>query len=106
MTKILLLAKKRQRLSEDEFMTYWCQRHAPLVVKIPGVRRYVINSAVPDDSLTTASCDGVGEIWFDNLAALQEAAASQEGQAAFADRANFCSPDSATLVAEELQVLA
>lgn len=106
MTKVLFLAKKRQGLSVDEFMTYWCQRHAPLVVKVPGVRRYIINSAVLNDSLTTASWDGVGEIWFDNLAALQEAAASQAGQAALSDRANFWSPDSGTLVAEKLQVSA
>jgi hypothetical protein len=32
-----LVAKKRADLTEDEFITYWLQVHAPLVAKIPGI---------------------------------------------------------------------
>ncbi|HZR26686.1 MAG TPA: EthD family reductase [Vicinamibacterales bacterium] len=102
MTKVLFVAKKRQDLTDDAFISYWQQVHAPLVARIPGVRRYVINAVIPDDSLTKSVCDGIAEVWFDSRAALQDGVASAAGQAAVADIPNFCSPASGTVVAEEI----
>ena len=103
MIKVLLVAKRRPGLTEDEFITYWQQIHAPLAAQIPGVRRYVINAVMPDASLTTSICDGVAEVWFDSLAALQEGLTSKAGQTAAADIPNFCAPASGTVVAEEVE---
>jgi uncharacterized protein (TIGR02118 family) len=105
MTKVLLLAKKRPDLSADAFITYWRQVHAPLVRRLPGVRRYVVNAVFPDAGMTTAVCDGIGEIWFDSPTALQEALASNEGRATLADVANFCAPESGTVAVEEIEVV-
>jgi len=103
MIKLLTIATKRADLSADAFFTYWRRIHAPLVARMPGLRRYVINPVVPDDSMTIARCDGIGEMWFDSLSALQEAANSPAGKCAFADMTNFCSPTSGTVVTEELE---
>ena len=105
MTKVLFVAKKRRDLTEDQFITYWQQIHAPIVARIPGLRRYVINAVSPDAALTTPMCDGVAEAWFDAPAAVQEALASEAGRAAQADLANFCRPESGTVVVEEIEML-
>ena len=81
MIKLLFLAKKQSHLSYDEFITYLVTIDAPLVERMSGARRYVINAAIPEASFTTPGCDAVEEIWFDSLAAMQEALASKEGRA-------------------------
>ena len=104
MVKLLFVAKKRVDLTEDQFITYWRQIHAPMMAALPGVRRYLINAVTPDASLSTADCDGVEEVWFDGLAALQDAVASAAGKTAVADRSRFCAPGSGTAVVEELEI--
>ena len=105
MTKVIFVAKKRPDLTDDEFITYWQQIHAPLVAKVPGVRRYVIQP-VTRAALADADpvCDGVAEIWFENLAMVQDAAASAAGQIASADIAKFCAPQSGAVVVDEIAV--
>ena len=105
MIKLLTIATKRADLTSDAFVTYWRLIHAPLVARMPGLRRYVINPVVTDDSMTNAKCDGIDEMWFDNFIALKEAAGSEPGKRAFADLPNFCSLATATVVTEELEVV-
>jgi len=102
--KLLFLAKKQSHLSYDEFITYLVTIHAPLVERMSGARRYVINAVIPEASFTTPGCDAVEEIWFDSLAAMQEALASKEGRAVVDDRRCFSSRDAGSVVAEELEV--
>jgi uncharacterized protein (TIGR02118 family) len=79
MTRVIFVAKKRPDLTEDEFMTYWQQIHAPLVAKIPGVRRHVIHSVIRAElgAEVEPICDGIAEIWFDHLSTAQDAAESK-----------------------------
>jgi uncharacterized protein (TIGR02118 family) len=104
MTRVIFVAKKRPDLTEDEFMTYWQQIHAPLVAKIPGVRRHVIHSVIRAElgAEVEPICDGIAEIWFDHLSTAQDAAESKEGQAAAADVQKFCAPGSGAVVIEEV----
>ena len=104
MTKVIFVARKRADLTEDEFLTYWQQIHAPLVAKIPGVRRYVIQPVIRTASGADVEpvCDGIAEVWFDNQSIVQDAVESPEGQAAAADVPKFCAPESGAVVVDEI----
>ena len=77
------------------------------MAKIAGVHRYVIQAVrrAASGADLEPVCDGIAEIWFDSLAVVQDAAESREGQAAAADLPKFCSPESGTVVVEEIAVV-
>lgn len=104
MTRVVFIGRKRTDITEDEFITYWQQIHAPLAAAIPGVRRYVIYPVIWSSSLIPV-CDGLAEMWFDSRAMMQEGLASREGRWMFADLTNFCSQESGTVVVDEIDVL-
>jgi uncharacterized protein (TIGR02118 family) len=89
MVKIVLLLHRRPDLSVDEFRRYWHQTHQPLLERLPGLRRLVLNDVLPGPDGAAPSCDGIGEDWFDSLEAMQAAFASTEAQAVAADVVNF-----------------
>jgi uncharacterized protein (TIGR02118 family) len=73
------------------FERYYLDTHTPIALKIKGVRRFEI-------ARVTAMADGspppyfrIADVYFDDLAALQKALGSPEGQAAAGDLANFAS---------------
>ena len=91
-------------MTEDEFITYWWRIHAPVVSAIPGIRRYVIYPVIGFHSADPV-CDGLGEMWFDSRAMLEDALASTPGRRMVADLTNFCSPESGAVVVDEIDVL-
>ena len=100
MTKLMVFLTKRADLSREEFRRYWREVHGPLGAKMPGVRRYVQNHGIADG----APFDGVAEMWFDDMAALQAAFASPEGAAAAADVPNLLA-GTQMMVVEEVAVI-
>ncbi len=88
MMKMVLLLTRKPELSPEQFVSYWRTKHAPMVRKVPHLRRYVI-------SLRTKSIagepmpDGVAELWFDDMGSLEAAMASSEWMAARQDGNNF-----------------
>ena len=83
MIKSLSLLTAKDGLSRAEFRRVWEAEHAPLVRAVPGVRRYVLSFVI--DEPTTANApiqamrvDAMAELWYDDKAALQRAAASPE----------------------------
>ncbi len=74
-------------VSRDEFHQWWVEKHVPYVMKLPGLRRYVVHLAhkgfhVGSTSATILDApdyDGVAELWFDDEEALMKAWASREG---------------------------
>jgi uncharacterized protein (TIGR02118 family) len=91
MVKAIFIATKMPGLSLSEFFDHWQNVHGPLASKVPGLRRYVQNHAVPDAYVpaTTQTHDGWAEMWFDDLAALQSARKSPEWQALSEDGATL-----------------
>src|SRR5215470_12117675 len=89
MVNIVLLLHRRADLSVDEFRRYWHQPHQPLLERLPGLRRLVLNDVLPGPDGAEPECDGISEDWFDSLEALQAAFASPEAQAVTADVVNF-----------------
>ena len=96
MTHVLYFITRKPDMDEAKFHRYWREVHAPIVVKIPQLRRYVQShridttrtSSAYDDNVS--SYDGVAEVHFDGLeafAALLQTPQYLEG--ALADEQNF-----------------
>jgi len=65
------------------------ERHAGPVARVPGLRRYVQNHAVPAPDGTEPPCAGVGEAWFDDATAARAALQSPEWAAVIEDAQSF-----------------
>lgn len=73
------------------FDAYYFNTHVPIAKKIPGLRRYTLNKGPVATPAGASGIYMVAILEFDDLAAVQSAFASPEGQAAAADLANFAS---------------
>ena len=94
MLKIVLCIKRQPHLSREEFHRYWREDHAKVVREVApilGIRRNVHNrtQSTPMDEAVRVGrgaemddYDGVAESWFDSLAALTAASATEEGRRA------------------------
>jgi uncharacterized protein (TIGR02118 family) len=97
MVKAIFVATKLPGLTLGEFFDRWQHHHGALAARVPGLRRYVQNHAIPEAYADRAQThDGWSEVWFDDLASLHGAAQSPEWQA--------LRDDGATLFAQPLGV--
>jgi uncharacterized protein (TIGR02118 family) len=71
------------------FDKYHAETHIPLAKKIPGLRKYEISRGPVVAPTGSSGVHLVAMLYFDNLAAIQNAFASPEGQVAGADVQNF-----------------
>jgi uncharacterized protein (TIGR02118 family) len=106
MIKLVYCITRRPDLSLEEFSSYWHDVHGPIGRRIPGLRRLVQSHLVARaDAFRQADFDGMAELWFDDLQALQAARASTEWQASSADEANFIDATrTALFVTEEREI--
>ena len=88
MVKTVTLLKRRSDLSHGQFDNYWRDVHGPLVLKLPGVRGYVQSRPI---RLADAEpeYDGVAEVWYDDLEAMNAALASEAYETLLDDEKNF-----------------
>ncbi len=77
----------------EAFDQHYFDIHVPLAKTIPGLRSYEINAGPIVTLVGNPHVHRIGALYFDDMAAIQTAFASQEGQAAGADRRLFA-PDS------------
>ena len=92
MIKVIYTASKKAGLSSDEFYQHWFDVHGQIGARVPGLRRYVQNHGIPEAyPLRAMTHDGFSELWFDDVAAWQQARASaqwaklgEDGQTLFA----------------------
>ncbi len=89
MIKMVFLVHKRSDMGSEEFSRYWRETHAPIGAKLPGLRKYIQNHSIAAPDGTPAPYDGLAELWFDDVASLELAMGSPEGQAVVADTENF-----------------
>ena len=92
MIKGIALAVCKPGLSSEAFHRHWREVHAPLVLRIREMRRYVQSHrkslAVP--GFDNVRYNGVAELWFDDLAGLYDLPNIPEYQSgAQADEPNF-----------------
>jgi uncharacterized protein (TIGR02118 family) len=83
MIKVVGLLSRRPEFSHEQFVRHWREVHAPLAHAVPGVRRYVQSHIVAtrtraDIPEIDVEIDGIAELWYEDQAALQRAAATPE----------------------------
>ena len=71
------------------FDKHYFDRHVPLAKKIPGLRKYEVNQGPVATPAGPSGIHLVAILHFDDMAAIQNAFASAEGQAAAGDLQNF-----------------
>jgi uncharacterized protein (TIGR02118 family) len=71
------------------FDKYYFEKHAPLAKKIPGLRQYEVSHGPVATPAGPSGVHLIAILQFDDLAAVQKAFASAEGQAAAADVQTF-----------------
>jgi uncharacterized protein (TIGR02118 family) len=105
MVKAIFIASRLPGLTLAEFFQHWYEVHGPLGAKLPGLRRYVQNHAIPAAyAFRGMTHDGWSELWFDDLDALRRAYASPEWQALREDGATlFAQPMAVVIARERLQ---
>jgi uncharacterized protein (TIGR02118 family) len=78
----------------EAFNRHYFEIHVPLAKKIPGLRKYEISNGPVATPGRSSDIHLIGTLHFDDLAAIEKAFASAEGQAAGADRRLFAPDDS------------
>ncbi len=99
MVKLIAFFKRKAGISVDAFQQHWRTRHAELVVRRPGLRRYVQNHTLKSAYRNSEPVyDGVAEAWFDSTRVMRELDQSAEYRAVREDEANFIDPDQIGMV--------
>ena len=84
------------------FDRHYQETHAKLAQKIPGLKGFTINKSASLNPQEPSPYYLIADLYFENMAALQAALQSPEGQAAAGDLQSFAS-GGATLLAGEVQ---
>jgi uncharacterized protein (TIGR02118 family) len=97
MAKMIFILQRRADQTREQCYEQWAgHQHTSIVKAVPGLRRWVQNR------VTTASnglsCDGIGELWFDSPAALEQALNSPEMAAAAEDAKRFLDMERTAMV--------
>jgi uncharacterized protein (TIGR02118 family) len=87
MIKIIALMKRHEDLSHAQFGTWLEHKHPEHARALPGLMHYTVNVTASDDD---AQFDGASEMWFESIATMQAAFATDMGKAAGADAAQHC----------------
>ena len=89
MLKFIVVICKRADFSDEKFGAFMRDVHRPLALKIPGLRRHVVNFPASDSTRARPAWDAVVELFFDSREAMEEAWRSPEGIAATRDLEAF-----------------
>jgi uncharacterized protein (TIGR02118 family) len=87
MAQVLVLYKTPQ--DKAAFDKHYFEKHAPIAKKIPGLRKYELSKGPVATPAGPSNIHLVATLQFDDMAAVQKAFASPEGQAASGDLKNF-----------------
>ena len=103
MVKMVAFFKRKPGMSVEDFQSYWRTTHADIVVKLPGIRRYVQSHTILSGYRKGEPIyDGMAELWFDNTDAMRAQAGSPEFAAVQADEFNFMDRSSSgSIITEE-----
>ncbi len=71
--------KRKAGMSVAEYRRYWAEVHAPMALKLPGLRRYERSETLDElYQLAEPRWDGVAQLWFDDVAAAHRFLQSDE----------------------------
>jgi uncharacterized protein (TIGR02118 family) len=99
-----LLVMYRTPKDTAAFDKHYQQTHIPLAKKIPGLRKFDVSQGPIGTPAGPSPFYSIVTLHFDDMAALQKALASPEGQAAAADVPTFASGGADMLVFDSHEV--
>ena len=113
MVKLIVCAVRKAGMSHAEFDQYWRNQHAAVIKSVPEftrhVRRYVQCHLASSDTpfLEGGAYDGVAELWFDDVAAVNAAFTEPRYlEVIRADELKFVDMErTVSLITEELEVI-
>jgi uncharacterized protein (TIGR02118 family) len=98
MAKLIFILHRRVDQTREQCYEQWSgQQHTSIVKSVPGLRRWVQNRVTSTTSNGSA-CDGIGELWFDSPAALEQALNSREMADAAEDAKRFLDMERTAMV--------
>jgi uncharacterized protein (TIGR02118 family) len=80
MFKAIILLKRGEDMTHEDFKTWWLVDHSKKAATLPGVRKIVFNLAADGSSF-----DGISELWFDSKEDFDAAYETDIGKAVAAD---------------------
>jgi len=105
MLKFASFFRKRPDISHDEFHEYWIGTHADLVMRMPGLVRYVQNHPLPGTLSATSRFHGVAEVWLESADALAREPGSPFWEEVAFQEAMFIDPDSQVVLPVDEKVV-
>ena len=108
MIKLIGTAFKRDDFTTQEFFDYWRDVHAPISAASGPLRGYVVSEVLKKlDNPNNPSGEGEDEVdgfveqWWDDEATMNEAFASENEEAAWADVLNYAKPNGQFWIVKE-----
>jgi uncharacterized protein (TIGR02118 family) len=89
MARLVVMYKRPK--DATAFDQHYFGTHVPIAKKIPGLRKYEISHGLIATPAGPSGFHLIATLYFDDMAAIQKAFASAEGQAALADVQTFTS---------------
>jgi uncharacterized protein (TIGR02118 family) len=90
MVKQVVFFKRKPGMTVEAFQEYWRTTHADIIVRLPGIRRYVqSHTLLSGYKKGEPAYDGVAEVCFDDTQAMKTLAESPEYADVLADEPNF-----------------
>lgn len=90
MIKRLAVVHAREGMGREDALRYWRESHAPLVMNVPGIFKYIQNHCTDGAAFgSEPPFLGVGEVWCNTRDDAERALASPEWQAVMDDAGTF-----------------
>ena len=106
MVKAVSFFKRKSGMAVEEFQAYWRGNHPAVVVRLPGVRRYVQSHTRPAGyGKGEPIYDGIAELWFEDTKAMHALRGTKELEAVEADEAVFIDRSTMRLILTEEHVI-
>jgi uncharacterized protein (TIGR02118 family) len=90
MARLMVLYKTPKDVAA--FDKYYFETHVPIAKRLPGLKKYEVNQGAVGSPAGDPGIHRIAILHFDDVAAIQAAFGSPEGQATVADVGNFA-PD-------------
>jgi uncharacterized protein (TIGR02118 family) len=104
--KVVTCIKRKPGMSVEDFQAYWRARHPAVVVRLPGVRRYIqSHTRIAGYGKGEPIYDGIAEVWFEDGKAMHALRGTQELAAVEADEVRFIDRATTRVIATDEHVI-
>ena len=106
MVKIVIFFKRKPGMSVEDFQQHWRTTHAEIIVKLPGIKRYVQSHVLASAYRKgEPAYDAVAESYFESTQAMKDLAKTPHYAAVLEDEPNFIDrPSMGSIITDEYVV--